>query len=650
MRKGNYKSNLGSPTGVISIRQSEPTRPTMSEWTVRKMNSKLRNSPITLFLNPGEEALKVAQPYPVINGNNSPIERSYGGERNLNGNIVNQMVLDPRSKLINEFDSGKSKLTLAYRYLAMRNDGQGNPSDADPQKFIANNVKYASAFSTGFSTTTSELWSQTSYPTSTITTTMPGFEDGLMAAPLIHYQVVLQNLALILAKFNQLNLLQQDLINMGWQREENILIQLFSLMKKKTFVDRWTAMSNYIKNEFFDAEWARQINNLCNIPSRKSTSVRDPLLTVVATHIVPDITITSNGSSTPYFNSAEWLGQDYEMITNEDGITIPVPVKERVTFEHLCYKLIDLLDQNTIVEWARSMFNDSTDLPYNIRSVNQFINYLTLLLDSISMMMNKFKVAYTDMRVFLSTAKRAGLIKWDMGTEYSVFKPMAVSTVANNLNVRDMIVATCATPSEINFNYGTQTWTFLSLWDEYDGVPQFDMTSGGAEITFSTKAFIGDNGMNSTDMALALPILFKHMDNNAVVHFVNRGGITIDIQASVLTAEQVMNNVQLSRLIPFDDQIAQWHNLLTVPTVVYNAENPSAGVLAAISRLLLHYFKMGIVDRPNGVNREITTYLSSTMISVVDGQINSIVDSMNNYIESSAPLSTIARKSQLRGF
>lgn len=646
-----HRNNSSRPTntyssrviGTVDVKASEPTTPRAGDWSLRKANAKLRNAPITLFLNPEKEALNIAQPYPVINGNNTSIERNYGGTSNKNGNVIPRLVLSTQSCLINEFDSGKVEIDLAYQYLKMF-----PTKDKSVQPYNANNQQYGTAYKTGFSSVTGELWAATSFPESKVTTSMPILsDDNNNVAAMVHYQVVLQNLALVLSKFNQTTLLIQDLINMGWQREENILTELFNLFTKNIFVGKWLNLGKFIKDEYFDREWANKINALVNIPTRKSNSVRDPLITVCAVHQTPEVTITLKGASTPYFDSTKWLGTDWNYVksSSNEGVYNLVANNASISFEELCKKLINLLDQETILKWARDNYNG--EIPSNnIVSANQYINMLTKLLDSLISMMNTFRDAYSDLRVFMTTAQRVGLLKWTKGTEYSVFKPISKMTVSNNINVRDMIIATCATPSQISFNYQSYSWTFLTLWDEYEGIPQYDASSGGADITFSSKPIIDSSGILSTDITLALPILYKHRDTSKVVKILDRLGNVLEIATVGLTAAQIKSNIDLNRLIPFEGLLPGSGNVLNVPSISITETDASKvpAIHAAASRFLLNYFKIGLVSSVQDSETKVDTYISSSLICMVDGQMENEVAAMTNYIWAVTPLSTISGK------
>lgn len=74
------------------------------------------------------------------------------------------------------------------------------------------------------------------------------------------------------------------------------------------------------------------------IPSRKSDSVRDPLLTIIATHKLPDIEVKSS-SGTKLFETADF------------SVKISRPGLDRtLTQDELCEEAMKLLDQRTVLE------------------------------------------------------------------------------------------------------------------------------------------------------------------------------------------------------------------------------------------------------------------------------------------------------------
>lgn len=74
------------------------------------------------------------------------------------------------------------------------------------------------------------------------------------------------------------------------------------------------------------------------LPSRKTNSVRDPLLTMIATHKLPNITVKSSGG-TKLFDSS-----DFSVKVEASGID------KTYTQDELCEDIIRRLDQRSILE------------------------------------------------------------------------------------------------------------------------------------------------------------------------------------------------------------------------------------------------------------------------------------------------------------
>lgn len=83
---------------------------------------------------------------------------------------------------------------------------------------------------------------------------MPNMDKGNRGIALVFYQTVLQNIACILAKYNQLRSLETHLIDMGFRREAPLIHKLFGLFKKKAFIAILDSLSNYIVGEYFDRD------------------------------------------------------------------------------------------------------------------------------------------------------------------------------------------------------------------------------------------------------------------------------------------------------------------------------------------------------------------------------------------------------------
>lgn len=85
---------------------------------------------------------------------------------------------------------------------------------------------------------------------------------------------------------------------MGYNNEAPFTTELFNLLSKAVFKGQINAISNFITGEFFDFDWFTQVNTLSMVPSRETTSMTSPLMTITATHSIPkDIVMTTLSST-----------------------------------------------------------------------------------------------------------------------------------------------------------------------------------------------------------------------------------------------------------------------------------------------------------------------------------------------------------------
>lgn len=613
----------------------EPTQRGISEWTVRQYGNKLNLAPISLLLDPTKEAIEVAQPYPIINSNNPTLERKYIGKPTTNGLVLNDIMINPYSNLVHEFDSGKLEIDLAYQYLNV-----GAEEGKTVQPYRATNYQYQKAFDEGRARVQAELWMSSSFNTSIFKSNIPYMEDSMTSA-FIYYQTFLQNMATVMAKFNQLTLLQQDLINMGYQRESSMLVELFSKLGKTTFLNKWFTLAADLKDEYFDTAWFQYVNGITNVPARKSNSTRDPLLTVVGVHQMPQISISLADNLDPYFESNKFKVKTYSYKWNEDKKEAE-PHKAEVGLEEFFRNTLRMLDQNNILNWARKHnMGDKDDLFTDADTPNKYANMLDWQVDSLITAMRYFKKFFREMKVFLHIARRSNLIKWNQGTDFSLYKAKATTSAVNNINIKDIIVATCASPSRMVFNPTTQKWGFYSLWDEYEGIPTFDTSNGGMDIIFSVKRDVAGIDFLSVDsIELCLPYLFKHTDDKQIISMINREGRVISINTTSLTGEEVSTNISLSRLIPKPGLLqAPNLGLLKVPNVTIPVKTGiSAAHVSAVVRLLTNLFKFGNVDYNSEGPR---TFINPSLVCLVDGEMESASIETVKYMVSNAPLTGI---------
>lgn len=83
---------------------------------------------------------------------------------------------------------------------------------------------------------------------------MPNMDSTNRGLALVFYQSILQNIAGVLAKYNQLRSLETHLVDMGFRREAPLTHKLFGLLKKKSFIAILNSLSNYLVGEYFDRD------------------------------------------------------------------------------------------------------------------------------------------------------------------------------------------------------------------------------------------------------------------------------------------------------------------------------------------------------------------------------------------------------------
>lgn len=295
----------------------------------------LRFGPITVAANPNVEGTTAAQPYAIIASSNRVADASYPGTRCLAGNTIQQLLNSTNSKLQNCFDIGNMKLRLHYLYLAI------NSSD----KNQALNKQMGAAIDEALSFGYSEMLTQLPFYTDTVTSSMPQMDGNNKGAALVWYESMLLNTASIPAKYLETRSLEKEVTDMGFNKEAPIIHDLYGLLKKAAFISVINGISKYTQGEYFDNYWFKQMNVLCNVPSRKSKSMTDPLLTIRGVHALPEVSLTSSGAQSPYFDSSTYTATVGDVT---------------YTAEELVAAILDDLDVHSIVKWARDRYYGNT--------------------------------------------------------------------------------------------------------------------------------------------------------------------------------------------------------------------------------------------------------------------------------------------------
>lgn len=221
--------------------------PSSESFTFRQKAFKdLRYGLIATKADPTTDASVSSQPYAIIASTNSVIGGNYSGEQNLTGNVMPQLLISNKSKLVNNFDSGVLKLKLNYLYLNL--DDRTKPNAVNKYMGVAINE--------ALSKTNAEMLTLLPFSTDKVVVeaSVPTADAGNKLYVLVLYQSLLQNAAAVLAKYTQLMSLEQPLIDMGFNRECNFTQEIFALFKKKAFVAKMQSLATTLNGEYFDVD------------------------------------------------------------------------------------------------------------------------------------------------------------------------------------------------------------------------------------------------------------------------------------------------------------------------------------------------------------------------------------------------------------
>lgn len=568
------------------------TSSTLNARTLRD----LRFRPLTVKANPDVEASIAAVPYAILNSRNGIIDASYPGKDTLSGNTIQQLLNNTRTKLLNEFDTGRLSLRLNYLYLGIKSTDKNQ----------ALNRQMGSSIDESLSFGYSEQLTQLPFYTSTYSSSMPSSDSKNVLPALVWYQTALLNTASIPSKYLQTMSLFQNVVNMGFNREAPYYHDLFGKLRKSAFVAVINGISNYTAGEYFDHFWFKQMNTLCNVPSRASDSMSDPLLTICAVHKMPDLTITSNGASTPYFNS-----ENYKTTIN--GVTY--------TLEDLALAINEALDVNSIIAWARQKFEGKT----NVTSTDYFNNIVDLL-EGYKSLMVKFSSDMSDVRTFMDLMNKSGLNSWTRGIYFKVSPKVMQYKLCNNILCSNVFASYLGSANQMVYDESTFRWKYFSMWNRYYGIPAYDMRDGGSFLTFSVRDLPEDTDYTGTRWLI--PKLFDVIPGS--VRFVSRVGLIINMEYQIFDNSRLNSDPILSRLNPLSVQDLSIR--MPAGSVLAAGNIPSAA--SSMYKLISNVFGFGLVEVADG---QFDTCLSADEVCFVDVEMDDISNAMISFSRAFAP-------------
>jgi len=561
--------------------------------------------PITVQANPTAEATRSGVPYAIVNRTNQVWEAEYPGSNNMAGNTIPLLNNSVTSTLLNEFDCGQVNLIIKYLYAAIQ--------QTDVNQAL--NVQLGKSMEEALSKAYSESYiNMPFFKDLTITSsTMSNCDAGCRTQALVWYQTMLQNIAAIPGKYNLLVSLEQHLKDMCYNRNVAPLDDLFGLLKKNSFRSKIIAFSNIITGEYFDLTWFKQVNTLTMVPSRKSNSMRHPLLVIDATHDIPELQITRNTTG------------DVVDSANYDTITVG---GNTVTFREAIAHAIDLLSPYNVIAWARQFTEGIVST-----TPTQYFNNIVTIIEDIRNVLSRFPSDVAEIRAVLDVANRVGLNRWKRGVFFDVTREMNYQPVFNKL-CNDVFVNYLASPNTIYYDSVTLRWRYYSLWNEFLGIPKYDKFNGGSFLTFSTRQF--ENSVTpSTDTKYLIPKLFEIPGTGNIV-FVNRKGITADIGYTVYNSSAVANSPIYARL----NSLAYSDYDQRVPVIDISSGYTGVELIgSALFRLMSNLFNLGNVKISNSVTNEA---LDSDIVTIIDVELDDVSNAMIAFAQAYAPFKVYA--------
>ena len=610
MRKNNYRNKTENST---------------TQWMVAKSMRDLTGRSIAVAANPYQAVVGAVNPYPMLAAQNRIIDTNYAGRANLMGNVPIEIANNPESRYLQSYDMAVIRLAMHYNYMAILPE----------HKNVAVNKEYIKAQNESLCNAYAETFTDLPFFSYEIATNMPGCDatdatnpDNVLAFTTF-YQSILQNIAMVVNKYNQMLAMEQTLYNQSWGRETPQLKSLYGLLKKASLKAAIEAIANYIPGAAMDVSWLTQTNILCNVPCKRSDSYDDPLITVDAYTIVPNIKVSVGGQTVFTYSEDEKFSatSDYQ---TADG----------KSFTELVARIISEMSVFTIANWARDSFAGNSSV-----TPQDYFNKLVDDLESLQAMMSRFPSDVADFEVVLKVMNRVGLNNWSFNTAMRVDLPGNYYKPVFNKLIYDVVSAYCCGGADMTFDDNTRRWKFYTLWDRVESIPEYDIMSGGAFLTFSLRDLPNEDAANKyLSTKWLIPVMF---DMESSIEILNRRGYNAAIdRTTVYDYAQLATSPTLARLVPLPNMKDA---KLRIPTI--NVRSDSVYGYANASFAMKFIMKMCGVGIVYSGESDQSISLNETIMNLTDEQLEDVSNTMINQARVSSPFRTaVAQDVRTVGF
>lgn len=549
---------------------------------INKSLKGLPQSSYAVKVDPYTEMLPQARPYPIVDKLNRIMGASYGGDDNLTGGNITQYANSATSKFLKVFDSAAQSIGLNYRYLPIMatDTHRGSAMVDEMRKAIAEIVSSLNA-TTFKEQNIFNYVIETDLPMGSAPTTKITINDqqvdvyykleDVIYAYCIEYQLILQSVAMVYNQFNANRSKMGTMIRMSWNREVPLLNSYFGLLKKKSFLSLFDSLSAALEGEYVDQDWMRQANLFTLGTSRKSNSMTEPILEVIAYHNLPTKfkahVMTDNTATTYVATIYDYANMKYT----------PAGETQAVSFDEAVKQACQYLSLHDTLRWARQVNNNKSQ-----ETETTHFNKIKTIIDVMTYCITYFKTNVNDLRTVLDIMARIGVVKWNKGTRLSIIPDTDIE-IMQNLIINNVLELLYSGSPKMYFNDTTKRWRSFVVLDLYYGIPEYADKMGGAFLAFSTKELtLGTSSDSNVDY---LPIAFNKSSTSLQV--LNRVGdvVTVDYEDVVMSDSKIY-----SRLVPLTSQDAY---KIRVPKVTGVTDK----ILSSfIYRFLIQVFGCGNVD------------------------------------------------------
>lgn len=556
----------------------------------------LPHSSYSVKADPYTAALPTAAPYPIVNVFNRTVGGNYGGSDNLDGGNTQQYANSHNSGFLDYFDVMRLKIKINYNFMPAKPLGEGVTSYAGKQLIDEERHSIAEALSVLQSTTYTQMAInsfvvETDMPLGSAVTTNKQVGDHPVKAVYDNktdvfyamsnfYQIVLQSVLNTLRWHNSFRLKEGTAIRNSWDRETPLLNSFFGLMNKKSFLNLIDSINLFFEGEYVDQEFALQAGLVNYTPSRRSNAMTDPVLEIQTgfNHCSKFKVYATNSDG-----SLIWDGTKGDYVTIFDLADLTVAIgngQPKALFD-----VLDTLNDYLSLE-ATTLYGRTYEYSGITDTDNARFNVIKKLFDHVILALNNFKPRWADFRQALDTFARAGMTRWAKGFRPSI-EQNTDAPLFRNLLCDDIYRLICAGAKDIVFNNTTKRMRTYSLWNMYNGTPEYDSKSGGAFLTYSFKNIVASADDDSN--LEYLPIIFEleEEDDNPAISCVavSRKGTEVKIS----TKNHKLSEVKvLNRLVPLSSQADLE---IRVPTVEYSEnENLTVNEKSTLYKTLTQVF------------------------------------------------------------